>query len=98
MSICVCAKCKKPWKGPGSPARCPNCGEVSFAIAIQIGLEAISATQSVVKPPTAKKLGQKYLLLQRSFGKILTIELGRLLLIQANISHLRLRQKYLRRV
>lgn len=56
MSICVCAKCKKPWKAPSSPARCSHCGQVSFAIAIQIGSEAISATQSVVrpKPPTAE--------------------------------------------
>ncbi len=36
MSICVCAKCKKPWKAPASPARCSHCGQVSFAIAIQI--------------------------------------------------------------
>jgi len=66
MSICVCAKCKKPWKAPGSPAKCPDCGQVSFAIAIQIGSQAIStanewphnpATQSVVRignPPTAE--------------------------------------------
>jgi len=37
MSICVCAQCKQPWKGPGSPARCLDCGQVSFAIAIQTG-------------------------------------------------------------
>ncbi len=62
MSTCVCAKCKKPWKGPGSPARCPDCGQVSFAIAIQIGSEATAnewphnpeTGQSVVKPPAAE--------------------------------------------
>ncbi|MBA7556437.1 hypothetical protein ES705_49145 [subsurface metagenome] len=67
MSICVCAKCKKTWKAPGSPARCSHCGQVSFAIAIQMGSQVIStanewshnpeyrATQSVViKPPTAE--------------------------------------------
>jgi len=49
MSICVCAKCKQPWKVSGSPARCPDCGQVSFAIAIQIGSHN-PATQSVVIP------------------------------------------------
>ncbi len=34
MSSCVCAECKKPWGASGSPARCPNCGEVSSSIAI----------------------------------------------------------------
>jgi len=45
MSICVCAQCKKPWKALGSPARCPDCGQVSFAIAIQTGSQ---------NPPTAE--------------------------------------------
>ncbi|GAI90783.1 unnamed protein product, partial [marine sediment metagenome] len=40
ISICVCAKCKKPWGASGSPARCPHCGEASFAIAIQSALSA----------------------------------------------------------
>jgi len=44
------------------------------------------------------KLGQNYLLLQRSSGKTLSIELGRLPLLQADIPHLRLRLKYLRRL
>ena len=44
MSICVCAKCKKPWEVPGSPARCLHCGEVSFPIAVQMSSANISAT------------------------------------------------------
>ncbi len=34
MSVCVCAKCKKPWKMSSSPAICPLCNQVSFAIAV----------------------------------------------------------------
>ena len=34
MSVCVCAKCKKPWEMSSSPAICPVCNQVSFAIAI----------------------------------------------------------------
>ena len=34
MSSCVCAKCKKPWEMSSSPAICPVCNQVSFAIAI----------------------------------------------------------------
>ncbi|MBA7607334.1 hypothetical protein ES703_14493 [subsurface metagenome] len=34
MSSCVCAKCKKPWKMSSSPAVCPMCNQVSFAIVI----------------------------------------------------------------
>ena len=34
MSVCVCAKCKKPWKMASSPAICPVCNQASFAIAI----------------------------------------------------------------
>ena len=34
MSSCVCAKCKKPWEMSSSPAICPLCNQVSFAIAI----------------------------------------------------------------
>ena len=34
MSSCVCAKCKKPWKMSSSPAICPVCNQVSFAIVI----------------------------------------------------------------
>ncbi len=44
------------------------------------------------------RLGQNYLLLQRSFGKTLSIGLSKLLLLQTNIPHLRLRRKYLRRL
>lgn len=32
----VCAKCGADWKGPGSPARCPVCNEVSFGIAVKV--------------------------------------------------------------
>ena len=35
LAICVCARCNKPWGAPGSPAICPHCGKVSFAIAVQ---------------------------------------------------------------
>ena len=45
MPICVCAKCKNPWSVPGSPAKCPDCGQVSFAIAVQMGSH---------NPPTAE--------------------------------------------
>jgi Zn finger protein HypA/HybF involved in hydrogenase expression len=45
MSICVCAKCRKPWKASSSPARCPDCGEVSFAIAVEMGSQASSAAK-----------------------------------------------------
>ncbi len=34
MSSCVCARCKKPWEMSSSPAICPLCNQVSFAIAI----------------------------------------------------------------
>jgi uncharacterized Zn finger protein (UPF0148 family) len=34
MSSCVCAKCKKPWEMSSSPAICPVCNQVSFAIAV----------------------------------------------------------------
>ena len=34
MSSCVCARCKKPWKMSSSPAICPLCNQVSFAIAV----------------------------------------------------------------
>lgn len=30
----VCASCRKLWRGPGSPARCPDCGQSSYAISI----------------------------------------------------------------
>jgi len=48
MSICVCAKCKKPWKALGSPARCPDRGQVSFAIAIQIGNPVTAETKAKI--------------------------------------------------
>ena len=43
MSICVCANCRNPWGAPGSPAICPHCGEASFAIAVQMGSQTMSA-------------------------------------------------------
>ena len=43
MSICVCANCRNPWGAPGSPAICPHCGEASFAIAVQMDSQAMSA-------------------------------------------------------
>ena len=46
MSSCVCAKCKKPWEMPSSPAICSVCNQVSFAIAIP------------EESATAKKRGQ----------------------------------------
>jgi len=50
MSICVCAKCNKPWKASGSPASCPHCGQVSFAIAIQMGSQATAAKKRGQNP------------------------------------------------
>jgi len=58
MSICVCAKCKKPWGAVGSPARCPDCGQVSFAIAIEMGSPAITAETRAKLSASAKKLWQ----------------------------------------
>ena len=34
MTRCVCAKCQKPWRKSNSPALCPVCNQVSFAIAV----------------------------------------------------------------
>ncbi len=34
MTSCVCAKCQKPWRKSNSPAVCPVCNQVSFAIAV----------------------------------------------------------------
>ena len=31
----VCARCRADWRGPGSPARCPDCGEISYAISVE---------------------------------------------------------------
>jgi len=52
MSVCVCAKCKKPWGASGSPGRCPNCGEASFAIAI---VKASPTTEYQAKMSVAMK-------------------------------------------
>ena len=58
-SICCCAKCKKPWKVPGSPARCPDCGQVSFAIAIQTDSQNPPTAETRAKlSASAKKLWQ----------------------------------------
>jgi len=60
MSICVCAKCRKPWKASSSPARCPDCGEVSFAIAMEMGSQASSAAkQSLLERNCDKTLSKK---------------------------------------
>ena len=57
MSVCVCAKCKKPWRVSGSPSRCPNCGETSFAITI---LKASPTTERRAKTSVAqRKVWQK---------------------------------------
>ncbi len=30
----VCASCGKLWRGPGSPALCPDCHKASFSISV----------------------------------------------------------------
>ena len=42
----VCGKCRSKWKAEGRPARCPDCGEVSFAIAV---------AETRGRPPKAKR-------------------------------------------
>ncbi len=31
----VCARCRKKWRGCSSPGRCPDCGEISYPIAVE---------------------------------------------------------------
>lgn len=32
----VCANCGKPWRGPGSPAYCPDYGKLAYPISCRI--------------------------------------------------------------
>jgi hypothetical protein len=31
----VCARCRRPWRGEGSPAYCPDCNQLSYPVAIE---------------------------------------------------------------
>lgn len=32
----VCANCQRRWRGPGSPGRCPDCGQLSYPIVLRV--------------------------------------------------------------